>query len=80
MFQQFRHEVGLQPSWPAPSEHVAAFIAFLSLKGMAPSTITSYILAVAFFSQVEGMGRSLPKFYSTETQRRLPQAESTVGH
>lgn len=54
MFQQFRHEVGLQPSWPAPSEHVAAFIAFLSLKGKAPSTITSYISAVAFFHKLKG--------------------------
>ena len=53
-FRQFRTETRLQPSWPAPGEHVAAFIAYLSIKGMAPSTISTYISAVAFCHKLNG--------------------------
>lgn len=53
-FQQFRQQAGLQSSWPASSGHVAAFLAHLSIIGMAPSSISTYISAVAFVHKVNG--------------------------
>ena len=51
-FQQFRLRLGLPQLWPAPSTHIAAFIACLSLEGLAPSIIGMYSAAVAYIHKI----------------------------
>ncbi|XP_022103377.1 uncharacterized protein LOC110986066 [Acanthaster planci] len=51
-FRQFRLQSGLPQLWPAPCTHIAAFIAFLSLEGLAPSTIGTYLAAVAYIHKI----------------------------
>ena len=51
-FQRFRLRAGLPQLWPAPSTHIAAFIAGLSLDGLAPSTIGTYSAAVAYIHKI----------------------------
>ncbi|XP_038064538.1 uncharacterized protein LOC119739488 isoform X1 [Patiria miniata] len=53
-FIQFRHHAGLPPLWPSPCGHIAAFIAHLSLEGLAPSTIGTYTAAAAYVHKING--------------------------
>ena len=53
-FLQFRQAAGLEPNWPAPTNHIAAFIASLSLEGLAPSSISTHTSAVAFVHKMQG--------------------------
>ena len=47
LFQDFRLQTGLQTCWPALYNQVVAFIAHLSLQGLASSTINSYTSAIS---------------------------------
>ena len=42
-FSKFRDSLGLSEIWPAPVDHLALFIAYLSHKGMASSSVITYI-------------------------------------
>lgn len=46
-FQEFRLQSNLDQVWPAPTQHAIAFIAALSLKGMAASSIGLHVSALA---------------------------------
>ena len=54
-FQQFRQEARLPLSWPAPENHIVSFIAYLSLVGLSPATIGTYLAAVAYAHKVHGL-------------------------
>ncbi|XP_041464258.1 uncharacterized protein LOC121415177 isoform X1 [Lytechinus variegatus] len=47
-FQNFRIQYNLDTSWPASTEQVMAFIAQLSLNGLAASTVTQRIAALSY--------------------------------
>ena len=47
-FDNFRGTFGFGCSWPAPYQHVAAFIANCTLEGLAPSTINCKISGISF--------------------------------
>ena len=51
-FEDFRVSKGINGIWPAPSMHLIAFIAHMSLQGMASSTIDTYVSAVAYVHKV----------------------------
>ena len=53
-FSQFRFQHDLLESWPVPIQHILLFIAFLSLHGFAPSTISTHISAIAFIHKLNG--------------------------
>ena len=53
-FEQFRISIGLGCLWPAPEQHVIAFIANMSLDGKAASTIDTYIAALSYKHKVNG--------------------------
>ena len=53
-FHNFRSQVGFDNHWPAPVDHVVAFIAHLSLSGKAASTISSYSAALAYYHKING--------------------------
>lgn len=42
-FENFRRKFHLPSIWPAPIDHITHFIAFLSYRGLAASTVSSYI-------------------------------------
>ncbi len=53
-FDTFRRDNGMFVLWPAPQQHVVAFIAALSLEKKAPATIKSYIAGIAFQHNING--------------------------
>ena len=42
-FNYFRYTFNLQPTWPAPLDHIVKFIAYMSTKNLAPASIRTYI-------------------------------------
>ena len=44
----FRSKIGFENLWPAPIDHIVAFISGLSIEGKAPSTINTYISALSY--------------------------------
>ena len=63
-FFEFRVAVGCDcPSAiPSSSSEVAQFVAFLSIRGLAPATIASYLSGLAFWLQVNGFPRFTDDF------------------
>lgn len=53
-FEKFRMVLGLQNVWPAPVQHVINYVSHLSLQGKAPSTIDTYIAALAYIHKING--------------------------
>lgn len=53
-FDAFRVNVGFNQAWPAPVQHIVAFIAHMSLEGKAPSTINTYVSAISYNHKVNG--------------------------
>ncbi|KAK3086984.1 hypothetical protein FSP39_000036 [Pinctada imbricata] len=47
-FDSFRRSQNLPVIWPPPTNHIVQFIAAMSLKGYAESTVRSYIKGVSF--------------------------------
>ena len=62
-FNDFRHRARLPHLWPAPSNHIAAFIAHLSLAGLAPSTIGTYTAATAYVHKINGWPDPTDNFF-----------------
>lgn len=52
-FEAFRVEYDLNPMWPPPVPHVTTFIAYLSLKNKAYSTVNCYVSAINFKSKLQ---------------------------
>ena len=42
-FHQFRFLYNIEKIWPAPVDHIAQFVAYLSFKGLAASTVSTYV-------------------------------------
>ena len=53
-FASFKHKFGFGYSWPASYRQVAAYIAYLSLEGLAVSTISSRLSGIAFLHKING--------------------------
>ena len=53
-FASFKHKFGFGYSWPASYRQVAAYIAYLSLEGLAVSTISSRSSGIAFLHKING--------------------------
>jgi hypothetical protein len=43
MFSLFRKDLGLPLVWPAPLQHITAFVAYMYKLGLSHSTINSYM-------------------------------------
>ena len=55
-FVNFRESMSLCDMWPIPLDHVAHFIAYLSLNGFSPSTVKSYISGLNVFHKLRNYG------------------------
>ena len=53
-FEFFRKKLGVNDMWPAPVAHVIAYKSQMSIDGKAPSTISTYISAIAFVHKING--------------------------
>ena len=53
-FNEFRIHWNFDLSWPVITSTIVAFLAFLSLEGFAPATISSHLSAIAFVHNVNG--------------------------
>ena len=53
-FIMFRTQYQLSQCWPVGSQHIAAFIAFLSIEGFAPASINLSISALTFVHKING--------------------------
>ena len=53
-FDKFRGDMGFNVSWPAPLQHIISYISHLSLGGKAPSTIDTYVAALAYKHKISG--------------------------
>ena len=53
-FDSFRSKLGLDIKWPAPIDHIIAYIASLSIECKSPSTINTYISALAYIHKLNG--------------------------
>ena len=53
-FDEFRSGLGWREQWPAPRQHIIAFIANLSIVGKAPSTIGTYVSSIAYVHKING--------------------------
>ena len=53
-FDVFRSEIGFNKEWPAPIQHIVAFIAHLSITGKAASSINTYISALSYIHKLNG--------------------------
>ena len=64
-FREFNKVVGLPlaGTLPASATEVAQFVAYLSLKAYAPSTIASYISGLAFWLRVSGCPCYMDDFF-----------------
>ena len=79
--ESFRLESKRPAVWPAPVEHVRAFIAYLANKHTSPSTASTYLAGIAFFHkfhnwpdptkefQVTSMLKGFRKLHSRPDQR-----------
>lgn len=63
---QFRTMYDFEEKWPLPAEHLYRYIAFLSLKGFAVSTILTYISAISYFHKINQMKDSTKNFIVTK--------------
>lgn len=61
-FDSFRREVGFNSQWPAPVQHVVAFIAHLSIEGKSPSSISTYSSALAYVHKLNGWSNPCDNF------------------
>lgn len=57
-FEQFRLLYELNLIWPPPVSHVCSCIKYLSLKGLAHATISSYISGIGFKCKLVHVGAS----------------------
>ena len=53
-FDKFRGDLGLDMVWPAPLQHIISYVSHLSLQGRAPSTIDTYVAALAYRHKICG--------------------------
>ncbi|XP_072178201.1 integrase/recombinase xerD homolog [Diadema setosum] len=53
-FQEFRKDHHLDLSWPAPTTQIISFIAFLSIRGKATSTISLHVAALSYMHKMHG--------------------------
>ena len=53
-FKEFRSQFGLDEIWPYPIQHIAAYIAHLSLSGLAASTINVHTASISYIHKVNG--------------------------
>ena len=53
-FEEFRLMHGIDDQFPIASSNISLFIAFLSIRGYAASTVATYISAIGYYHKVNG--------------------------
>lgn len=51
-FLSFRDSYGLCNEWPVSNSHIVAYIAYLSFLAAAPSTVSTYLSAIAYIHKI----------------------------
>lgn len=54
-FQSYQIQYGFPNVWPIPVPQICNFIAFLSLRQISSSTITTYVSAISYFHKIKEM-------------------------
>ena len=54
-FESFRHQQSLPRLWPPPLEHVAEFVAHMSIQGFAPATARAYVSGLSFRCKIQNL-------------------------
>ena len=62
-FKTFRNGYFLEDIWPAPIDHIAKFIAYLSYKGLASSTVSTYISGLSHEHKINGWEDNTKSFF-----------------
>ena len=75
--ENFRKIYKMNPIWPVPIEILAQFIAYLSYKGLAASTISTYISGLSHVYKMNGLHDSTKFFLISKMlegmKRKNPQ-------
>lgn len=76
-FNSFRFSYGFGDMYPAPIDHIAHFIAFLSHKGLAASTVSTYISGISHSLKIKGTTDNTKSFIISKMleglRRKNPQ-------
>ncbi|XP_053133933.1 uncharacterized protein LOC128337189 [Hemicordylus capensis] len=54
-FQHFRSQAGIGQAWPAPPEHLMRYLVHLRAGGLAVSTMSGHLAALAFYAKARGL-------------------------
>lgn len=65
-FNYFRYTFNLQPTWPAPLDHIVKFIAYMSTKNLAPASIRTYISGLSYMHKIQGFEDATRSFIVTK--------------
>ena len=77
-FMEFRKQYLMDPCWPINEYQVISFISWLSLKGMSPSSISSYISALAFVHKINGWNDPTDSFLVRKLKEGKKKKNSRV--
>ena len=83
VYKQFRSGLGREgPLLPVKVKHITQFIAFLVNRGLAPSTITSYMSAISFIHKLLNLADPTKQFLVQKmmlgVQKAQPRADTRL--
>lgn len=91
MFSLFRKDLGLSLVWPAPLQHITAFVAYMYKLGLSHSTINSYMSGLSFYCKLNDFEDNTNRFIvrklidgvkrsrSPQIDNRLPISKDLLG-